>query len=134
MASMSLSTLWATAPATATVFFGIQANAADSGLSPTASSAWLTAWRSDGAVVTMKLSSSFTKSSAPASSAFSIAGSSSHFPTGTMICPFRSNMNATEFVAPKLPPRRDSLARTSATVRVGLSVSAAIMMATPPGP
>ena len=52
---MSLSTLWATAPATATVFFGIQANAADSGLSTTASSAWLTACRSDGDVVTMKL-------------------------------------------------------------------------------
>ena len=46
----------------------------------------------------------------------------------------RSNMNDTELLVPRLPPPRDSLARISATVRVALSVSAWIMMATPPGP
>ena len=34
----------------------------------------------------------------------------------------------------ELPPNFESLNRTSATVRVGLSVSAWIMRATPPGP
>ena len=43
-------------------------------------------------------------------------------------------MNETELLAPRLPPYFDSLKRTSATVRVGLSVSAWIMSATPPGP
>jgi hypothetical protein len=43
-------------------------------------------------------------------------------------------VQATEFAAPRFPPLRVKACRTSATVRLGLSVVASMKMAAPPGP
>jgi hypothetical protein len=46
----------------------------------------------------------------------------------------RSNIHATEFDAPRLPPFRLNAWRISATVRFALSVVVSMKIAAPPGP
>jgi hypothetical protein len=63
-----------------------------------------------------------------------VASSSAYLVASIVNWPFFSNMNPTDPGVPRFPPLRDILCRMSATVRVGLSVIASMMSATPPGP
>ncbi len=53
---------------------------------------------------------------------------------GTCSWPLRSNWKATEPEVPKLPPAWENALRTSAAVRLRLSVRASQYTATPAGP
>jgi hypothetical protein len=107
---------------------------ASSGLSPAFSSASRTAAKSGGAHSTSTEPSSLrTTSSAPASIAASIT-LSSLVPGANSSCPQCLNRNATEPSEPTLPPFLVKAWRTSATVRVRLSVRQSTMTAAPPAP
>ena len=101
---------------------------------PAASSASRTAARSPASVVTCQTSPSSCASSAPASAACSTISSSSSWSDDTSTTPLRSNCHATEPGVPRLALCLLKIARTSAAVRLRLSVSASTMMATPSGP
>ena len=73
-------------------------------------------------------------SSAPPSAAASVISSSSTAVDRDVITPLRSNIHATEPGVPSEPPTLLKAKRTSAAVRLRLSVSASTMNAAPPGP
>src|SRR5919198_1372934 len=101
---------------------------------PACSSASRTAVSDSGAAMTRKLEPSRSTSSAPPSAAASITSSSSKRSASTRITPRRSNNHATEPEPPRLPSCLLNAARTSAAVRLRLSVSASTITATPFGP
>ena len=87
--------------------------------------------KSCGPVITSTLPSSLvTTSSAPASIAASISLFSS-VPGANTIWPQCLNRNATEPSVPRLPPYLENACRTSATVRVRLSVMQSTITAAP---
>src|SRR3990172_7074762 len=79
-------------------------------------------------------SGSFTTSSAPSSIASSMSFSSATPSLGTVIDPFRVNIQWTHPVSPRLPWFLEKRCRMSATVRFLLSVRTLTRTATPPGP
>ena len=107
---------------------------ARSGFSPAFARPFFTAMRSAGALITSTEPSSFlTTSSAPASSAASMTFSSL-VPGAKTNCPTCLKRNATEPSVPRLPPCFANAWRTSATVRMRLSVMQSTITAAPPGP
>src|SRR5690606_10859627 len=121
------------APSSASTF-GRIVTSATSALSPAASRACLSAPKSAGAHSTsMPPSSSVLMSSAPASMAASITASSA-VPGAKRNWPQWVNWNATEPSVPRLPLFFENAWRTSATVRVRLSVMQSTMIAAPPAP
>ena len=121
-------------PASSISTSGRIVTSANSGLKPAASSASLTVRKSFGGVSTsIEPSSCGTTSSAPASIAASISAASS-VPGANSICPQCLNWKATQPSVPMLPPYLLKAWRTSATVRVLLSVTQSTMIAAPPMP
>src|SRR5579875_3381082 len=88
--------------------------------------------RSVGAHVTRQLSPSSARSSAPASATSSMSWSSSTL-RGSRTWPLRSNCQDTEPGSAIEPPPRVKMVRTSAPVRLRLSVRHSTMTATPAG-
>ena len=80
------------------------------------------------------MSPSARTSSAPPSAAVSVIVSSSTAASGTVMMPLRSNIQATEPGAPSEPPYLPNAKRTSAAVRLRLSVSASTISAAPLAP
>src|SRR5579884_655052 len=103
-------------------------------VSPCSSRARRTASKRDGSVVTSTLRPSTRTSSAPASIAASPTSSGSRSPAATSITPLRSNIQATEFASPRLPPCLEKMWRMAGAVRLRLSVTTSTMIATPAGP
>src|SRR3989441_5145619 len=133
-ASISASRCFASLPSTFTVLLGIRAISAvwtAIFLAFSRSAIWCSC---PAGPVIKKMSPSRALSAAPASSAASMTVSSSARVASTVIWALRSNIHATEFVAPRLPPRHWKTWRISATVRLGLSVVASMRRAAPPGP
>ena len=105
---------------------------AESIVNPASSSAWRTSYTADGSVVTVHESPSRATSSAPASMAASIRSSSPAEPS-TSMTPRRLNCQLTDPGSASEPPSLLNTPRTSAPVRLRLSVSTSISRATPPG-
>ena len=84
--------------------------------------------------MTTKLEPSSATSSAPPSAAASVSSSSSAPAASTSTTPRRSNSHATAPEPPRLPSLFANVCRTSAAVRLRLSVSASTITATPLGP
>jgi hypothetical protein len=113
---------------------GFIVTSATSALRPALPSASFSAAKSVGAQSTsMPPSSSLLTSSAPASIATSITFSS-EVPGANRNWPQCLNWNATEPSVPRLPPFFEKAWRTSATVRMRLSVRQSTITAAPPMP
>src|SRR4029079_7738212 len=130
-ASSSFCIRCASSPRISTSDKGFIVTSANSGLNPFLASASFTAMKSAGAVTTSTLPSSCAiTSSAPASIAASISASSST-PGANTTWPQCRNRYATEPSVPRLPPYFENAWRTSATVRVRLSVMQSTITAAP---
>ena len=135
MTSSSRSVAPAAPVSSATVLVGAMVTVACVGSTPASFRTLDMGSSAAGGPVISRLPSSTSKSSAPASMAASASSSACASVSDSTVTMARlSKIQATDPASPRLPPPREKAARTSAAVRLRLSVSALSMMAAPPGP